>query len=88
VKEFFNIPLGYISRIDKQLNLHQDNYDNSVGNKNFIEIYTKDNRYFKFKFHFQDTDLCQKLAKAIEKQCFVDYDGQMMAGHFERSFPY
>ena len=88
VKEFFNIPLGYISRIEKQLNLQQDNYANNQSNKNFIEIFTKDNRYFKFKFHFQDTDLCQKLAKAIDKQCFIDYEGQMMAQHFERSFPF
>lgn len=59
VHEFFNVPVGLICRIDKQVNLAMDhknqnnlyNYNNNIKeSQNQIEVYTKDNRHFKLTF--------------------------------------
>ena len=50
VKQFFNVPMGNISRCEKQVSVIPDNqrqnqnYYNANQTQNFIEIHTKDGR--------------------------------------------
>jgi len=83
VKHYFNVPLGYVSRCEKQVLIIQENqsqnqnYYNANQTQNFIEIYTKDGRYLKFHFTQAQNQLCAQVHAKIDRACFVDVGGHM-----------
>jgi len=72
VKDFFNIPLGFINRCERTINLHNDPnkkknaYDSALP-QNYLEIYTKDNRYYKLIFGNLDGEVCNELWHILDK---------------------
>lgn len=94
VQNFFNIPLGLISRIEKYILLPQEikdpyNQSNPSNSRNYIEIWTKDNRQLKLLFHQKDAALCLEIGKILDQNCFYDtVHGQMSLSHLQGSFPY
>ena len=81
-----------VAKVDIQHITQQDNFGGNQKHeaKNQIELWTKDNRYFRIKFaaNLPECNTCIELAKNIEKMAFVDYIGNMSINLFERSFPY
>ena len=39
---------------------------------NYIEIYTKDNRYYKLIFTQNDSEMCSEYYHIIDALCFID----------------
>lgn len=78
VREFFNIPLGLISRIEKTVSMPNDpskvNKYNAYSNQpvNYLEVYTKDMRQFKFVFSNLDGDFCNDFFNSLDRACFID----------------
>ena len=96
VKEYFNVPFGFINRCERTVNIYNDPnkkktaYDNNLP-QNFIEIYTKDNRYFKLIFGNLEGDICNELWHTLDKHLFVDINIKeegFILPKFTNTFPY
>jgi len=89
VKDFFNIPIGLISRVDKTLiNSDAAKKGKSQQNKeNTAEIHTKDGRLIKLSFP-RDPKMIFQFSKVMEHVTFFDTTNPMQLKQLEMAFPY
>ena len=97
VYDFFNIPIAYIGKIDKQLNLaletknqNKYNYNNNQrDSQNQIDLYTKDNRHLRFIFGAMDNYQCTETHTLLEKAAFLDVNGSISPSNlFNHAFAF
>ena len=92
VFEFFNIPIGFISRIEQSYHIPVEAAKKSANTfasqPNYIEIQTKDGRGFKFTFGLAEFEDCAKVHKVLENTAFLDKDGRPYIPRLKHSFPF
>lgn len=92
VYEFFNVPIGMISRIEKQYHVPQEAAKKSANNfasqPNYIEIITKDGRQFKYTFGLAEHEDCKEAARVLINAAFLDQDGKVSYAKMPRGFPF
>ena len=91
VREFFNIPIGMISRVDSSINIQLDSskgqkYTYNQSGQNQIEIHTKDNRYFKLTFYQLNALDCHEIWSQLDALTFIDSDSKHGVSLLPNSF--
>ena len=91
VREFFNIPIGMISRVEHSINIQLDSskgqkYNYNQQGQNFIEIHTKDNRYFKLTFFQLNALDCHEIWAQLDALTFIDGEEKKSISLLPNSF--